>query len=112
MTDKQESTVRQLRRRIKQELTMREYGRDVFTEVQGVTVKIGPGGGIDLPAIRHYTDALEAAIDAGGIFRRQRERDDANPTRAERFKTGHYNPRWDPRKELCIGDRTCPVCRG
>jgi hypothetical protein len=111
MSDKQENTMQTLKRHIKQELPIDEYNGEIFTEVQGVTVRIGPNGGIELPSIRHYPDPLEAAVDAGGLFRRQRERDDANPARAALFKTGHFNPRWDPRTQLCSGDRTCPRCR-
>jgi hypothetical protein len=116
VTDRQKDTMQRLRdelwkkSRLEPEPPIEHHG-DVFTEVHGVTVKIGPRGGIELPSIRRYTDTLDAAVDAGGLFRRQRERDDANPTRAATFTTGHFNPRWDPRTELCIGDRTCPACR-
>jgi hypothetical protein len=36
----------------------------VFTEVQGVTVCIGPDGGYILPAVRSYQNSLQAAVNA------------------------------------------------
>jgi hypothetical protein len=43
-----------------------------FTEVQGVTVCIGPGGGYLLPAVRSYQNSLQAAVDADLEFRKNR----------------------------------------
>jgi hypothetical protein len=110
MTVRQEDEIQKLNQRTKQKLPTSEYNGDVLTEIGGVTVKIGPSGGIEVPSLRSYTDAFEAAVDAGGRFRRQQERDDRNPERAETFTTGHFNPRWDSSTRQCIGSRTCPVC--
>jgi hypothetical protein len=87
-----------------------EYKDDVFTEVNGVTVKIGRAGGIDLPAVRTYMDSLDAAINADIYFARQRERDKDN-SKSSSFKTGHFNPRFDPRTKRCSGELKCPRCR-
>lgn len=110
MSKKQEDRIRELERRTKQTLPIDEVKGDIFTTIQGVTVKIGPTGGVEVPPLRSYPDPAEAAVDAGGRFRRQRERDDRNPERAATFTTGHFNPIWDPRLGRCIGSRTCPVC--
>ncbi|MGA7850752.1 MAG: hypothetical protein WCA13_16730 [Terriglobales bacterium] len=111
MTTEQDMILRRLRSRIKQKLEIDEYGGEVFTENQGVTVKIGLDAGIEVPSLRSYDDPFEAAVDAGRLFRLQQERDDENPERAEEFKTGHFNPRWDPRTRRCIGNRKCPRCK-
>ncbi len=44
----------------------------VFTEVQGVTVCIGPDGGYILPAVRSYQNSLQAAVDAAVEFQKNR----------------------------------------
>jgi hypothetical protein len=45
----------------------------VFTEVQGVTVCIGPDGGYILPAVRSYPpNSLQAAVDARVEFQKNR----------------------------------------
>jgi hypothetical protein len=110
MTVRQEDEIQKLNQRTKQTLPISEYNGDVLTEIDGVTVKIGPSGGIEVPSLRSYLDPFEAAVDAGGRFRRQQERDDRNPERAATFTTGHLNPRWDPSSGRCVGSRTCPVC--
>jgi hypothetical protein len=43
-----------------------------FTEVQGVTVCIGPDGGYILPAVRSYKNSLQAAVDADNAFKKNR----------------------------------------
>jgi hypothetical protein len=56
------SSYAQLERRVKKALPRREHNDFIFTEVDGVTVRIGRNGGIDIPAIRTYlTHPLEAA---------------------------------------------------
>jgi hypothetical protein len=116
MTDDQTRTIVLLRnelrekRRILEELLIDEYRGDVFTEVNGVTVKIGRAGGIDLPAVRSYLEPLGAAVNADIYFAQQRERDEANP-KAATFKTGHFNPRFDLRTKRCSGKLKCPRCR-
>lgn len=112
MTNKQENALERLSSRLNQVLRIEEYGGEVFMENQGVTVKIGPEGGIEVPSLRSYGDPFEAAVDAGALFRRQQERDDKNPTQAATFTTGHFNPRWDPRTRRCSGNRICPRCKG
>ncbi|MBZ5612541.1 MAG: hypothetical protein LAO23_00930 [Acidobacteriia bacterium] len=77
---------------IVQELPIR--GEDdgfVFTEVDGVTVVIGPGGGFQLPAVRTYPGtgkpgekAIDAALDPNYFFRKQ--------SKDAIFKTGHLGP--------------------
>src|SRR6266852_6234100 len=101
MTTEQESILRRLQSRIKEELEIDEYGGEVFTKNQGVTVKIGLNAGIEVPSLRSYDDPFEAALDAGRLFRLQQERDSENPERADEFTTGHFNPRWDPRTRRC-----------
>lgn len=60
MTDKQNSVIIQFQgalreeRRLTETLHVTECGGDVFTEVRGVTVRVGAAGGIDLPAVRSY----------------------------------------------------------
>ncbi len=45
----------------------------VFTEVQGVTLCIGPGGGYILPAVRSYPpNSLQAAVDAAVEFQKNK----------------------------------------
>jgi hypothetical protein len=65
-----------------------EDGKYFFTEVEGVTVIIGPGGGYQIPAVRTYSEtgrpgetALDAAVYADDFFRRQGKRGD--------YDTGH-----------------------
>lgn len=54
----------------------------VFTEVQGVTVCIGPDGGYILPAVRSYPpNSLQAAVDAAVEFQKNKP---GGP-----FKSGH-----------------------
>ena len=36
--------------------------------MNGVTVKIGPAGAIDLPALRSYLDGVNAAVNADLLF--------------------------------------------
>lgn len=43
-----------------------------FTEVDRVTVCIGPRGGYILPAVRSYRPALQAAVDAGEKFKKNK----------------------------------------
>lgn len=64
----------------------------VFTEVAGVTVLVGPRGNFKVPAVRTYQDDVEAAMNASKLWRKQKERDDADPTRARLYKTGHLRP--------------------
>jgi hypothetical protein len=116
MTDKQRDRLSWLqselrkKRRLLYPLIIHEYKSDVFTEVDGVTIRIGPAGGIDLPTVRSYLDARHAAVNARKYFDDQRERDEANP-KAITFKTGHFNPRFDPRTGRCSGELKCPCCR-
>jgi hypothetical protein len=58
-----------------------EDGKYLFTEVEGVTIIIGPGGGYQIPAVRTYPEtgtpgetALDAAIYADDYFRVQENR--------------------------------------
>jgi hypothetical protein len=58
-----------------------ENGKYCFTEVQGVTVIIGPGGGYQIPSVRTYPEtgrpgetALDAAVYADDFFRKQEKR--------------------------------------
>jgi hypothetical protein len=111
MTNNQKDTLRRLESRTKQKLSIDEYGGEVFTENQEVTVKIGPNGGIVVPSLRSYDDPFEAAVNAGTLFRLQQERDDKNRAAAEGFITGHSNSRWDPRTRRCVGSRKCPQCK-
>src|SRR5205814_8860536 len=98
------------KRRILKKLPVDEYNGDVFTEVNGVNVKIGRAGGIELPAVRTYRDPLDAAVNADTYFSQQRERAEANP-KAATFRTGHFHPRFNPRTQRCAGELKCPRCR-
>ena len=54
----------------------------VFTEVQSITVCIGPDGGYILPAVRSYPpNSLQAAVDAAVEFQKNKP---GGP-----FKSGH-----------------------
>jgi len=111
MTTAQESTLQKLQARIKYKLENTfEYNGDIFTENKGVTRKIGRDGGPEVPALRSYDDAFEAAVNAPTLFRLQQERDGDNPELAHGYTTGHFNPRWDPRTGRCDGSRRCPRC--
>jgi hypothetical protein len=100
MTQEQMSKIALLRdklrreRNIKKTLPVSEHNGVVFTEVEGVTVTIGSGGGIDIPAVRTYREnPLDAATIADILFRKQQERDEDDPTRATSLETGHLSPR-------------------
>ena len=43
------------------------------------TINIGPGGGIDLPQIKSYAKAFEAAVDGDKLLARQREKGQPKP---------------------------------
>ncbi len=112
MTPKQADTLQRLQGSIKQKLgIVDEYNGEIFTENQGVTIKIGRRGGIELPTIRHYDDPFEAAVRAPELFRNQQEKDQDKPEGGSEFGTGHLNPRWDPRTGRCVGNRKCLLCR-
>jgi hypothetical protein len=77
----------------------------LFTEVQGVTVIIGPRGGYQLPAVRRYPEtskpgekALDAAVYADEFWKQQNDCLDCD--------TGHYGPIVDT--EWQCGIRNCP----
>jgi hypothetical protein len=117
MTRAQEETIHEIDDRLRKtrhivnKLRVKEFERIMYFEIEDVTVSIGIAGGINLPALRTYLDNVEAAVNADILFSRQRERDDANPLRAAAFKTGHFNGRFDPERNRCIGDRKCPHCQ-
>jgi hypothetical protein len=84
----------QKERNIKTPLPQSEHNGFVFTEVGGVTVRIGSNGGIDIPAVRTYREhPSDAAAIADILFRKQHERDEDDPARARGFETGHLSPR-------------------
>jgi hypothetical protein len=67
-----------------------EGGKYFFTDVQGVTVIIGLGGGYQIPAVRSYPEtgkpgetALDAAVCADEHFKKQEKSD---------CSTGHFGP--------------------
>ncbi len=76
------------RRQIMTQLTDKgesEDGKYLFTEVEGVTIIIGSGGGYQIPAVRTYPEtgkpgetALDAAVFADDYFRRQDKRRDCD----------------------------------
>jgi hypothetical protein len=117
MTRAQEETIQNIEDGLRKtrhtinKLRVKEFERIIYVEIEDVTVRIGIAGGIELPALRTYMDSVEAAVNADILFKRQQERDDANPLRAAAFKTGHFNGRFDPERGRCIGDRKCPHCR-
>jgi len=81
-------------RNITRPLSVSEHDGVVFTEVEGVTVTIGVGGGIDIPAVRTYRESpLDAAAIANTLFRKQHEHDEDDPARASAYETGHFSPR-------------------
>ena len=94
-------------RNLKEALPIRgeAYGY-IFTEVAGVTVLIGRRGDFKVPAVRTYPDDVEAAVNAPELWRKQKERDDTNPTRARLYKTGHLRPIVDT--HLKCSDVRCP----
>jgi hypothetical protein len=75
MTVKQKTALSRLQdklrkeRNIKTPLSQTEHNGFVFTEVGGVTVRIGSNGGIDIPAVRTYREhPLDAAVIADTLF--------------------------------------------
>jgi hypothetical protein len=102
MTEKQKTALGLLQDKLRQErkiktpLPQSEHNGFVFTEVGGVTVRIGSNGGIEIPAVRTYRQhPLDAAVIADTLFRKQHERDEDDPARVGAFETGHLSPRVD-----------------
>jgi hypothetical protein len=112
MTPQQQETMRRLRTRVRQKLEIiDEYENYILTQNEKVGIKIGPQGGIEIPSLRHYVDAFEAAVDAPTLFRRQRDRDVNKAEGGGEHDTGHFNPGWDLRTGRCVGVLKCPRCK-
>jgi hypothetical protein len=56
MTIEQGHVFRRLQSRIKQKLEIDEYDGEVYTENQGVSIKIGRNAGIEVPALRRVAN--------------------------------------------------------
>ena len=97
MNEKQQDTFQRLqdglsRRGSIQRLSVLEIKDEfLFTEVDGVTVLIGPKGGFKIPAVRSYPEtggpgehAIDAALDPNFFFKKQSQ--DAS------CATGHFHP--------------------
>lgn len=79
----------------------------VFTELDGVTVIIGPVGTYIVPAVRSYDEGIETAENAANLWRKQARRDSRDPIKARGFKTGHLNSLIDTAWK-CTGKTACP----
>jgi hypothetical protein len=107
MNKRQMEAKRELQDKVKQELPVVVESNDhVFTRVQGVTVTIGLKGAYGLPAVRTYSEGLETAVNARPLWNRQKQRDDADPSRARARATGHLNPIVDANWRCA--DEGCP----
>jgi hypothetical protein len=112
MNLKQQQALKRLEDRLQSERNLNlTLPRDVeneshlFTEVDGVTVVIGLGGGYQLPAVRSYPEtknpgekAIDAAVSARYWF--------DNQSKTGTFDKGHLNPLVD--KEWSCGSEVCP----
>lgn len=116
MSRQQEASIARLQDalRIKRGITMplRNCGSNasgfLFTEVNGVTVTIGPRGGYGVPAIRRYPEtgkpgetALDAAVYADEFWEKQQKQGN--------FETGHDGPLVHP--DGTCRSSTCPCQR-
>jgi hypothetical protein len=111
MTDKQVRAFGVLQRELRSRRGIRRPLPDcgesdegfLFTEVEGVTVIIGRGGGYQLPTVHTYhKKALDAAVYADDEWKKQ----DSHSSSADHFKTGHLSPVVDIIWRC--GSKTCP----
>jgi len=97
MNERQKDAIKKLQGRLRSDrnvtATLPDRGEAdggyAFTEVEGVTVVIGPRGGYIVPAVRTYhMDALDAAVEAHVLWDEQKERDDADTLTARNWDRG------------------------